>query len=80
MVREAKVTSKGQVTIPLDIRKKLGVREGDKLVFDADGDAVTVRVAAPRESVFEKWRGIGTPGIGKGRAAILRWTREMRGR
>ena len=29
----AKVTSKGQITIPIDIRKKLGVKEGDKVLF-----------------------------------------------
>jgi len=79
MIREAKVTSKGRVTIPLDIRRRLGVREGDRLVFDAEGDAVTVR-AASKEDPFEEWRGIGTPGIGKGRAAVLRYMRELRGR
>ncbi len=29
----AKVTSKGQITIPIAIRKSLGVREGDKVLF-----------------------------------------------
>lgn len=29
----AKVTSKGQVTIPIDIRKKLGLKNGDKVLF-----------------------------------------------
>ncbi|MEA4847353.1 MAG: AbrB/MazE/SpoVT family DNA-binding domain-containing protein [Clostridiaceae bacterium] len=29
----AKITSKGQITIPLDIRRKLGVKEGDKVLF-----------------------------------------------
>jgi len=29
----AKITSKGQITIPVEIRKKLGVREGDKILF-----------------------------------------------
>lgn len=29
----AKVTSKGQITIPVDIRRKLGVKEGDKILF-----------------------------------------------
>lgn len=29
----AKVTSKGQITIPIDIRRKLGVKEGDKILF-----------------------------------------------
>ncbi len=79
MIREAKVTSKGQVTIPLEIRRRLGVKQGDRLVFDAEGDAVTVR-AAPKESPFEKWRGIGFPGLGKGRAGLLRYMRELRGR
>ena len=29
----AKVTSKGQVTIPIEIRRKLGVKNGDKILF-----------------------------------------------
>ena len=29
----AKITSKGQITIPVEIRKKLGAREGDKILF-----------------------------------------------
>ena len=29
----AKVMSKGQVTIPINIRKKLNLKEGDKVVF-----------------------------------------------
>ena len=34
----AKITMKGQITIPMEVRKKLGVREGDKVVFlEQDG-------------------------------------------
>lgn len=29
----AKITSKGQITIPSDIRKKMNLRTGDKIVF-----------------------------------------------
>jgi antitoxin PrlF len=29
----AKLTSKGQITIPIDIRRKLGIKEGDKILF-----------------------------------------------
>jgi len=29
----AKISSKGQITIPIEIRRKLGLKEGDKLVF-----------------------------------------------
>lgn len=75
---EAKLTSKGQITIPLEIRRRLGVREGDRVVFDASGEAVTIR-AVKKESPFAKYRGIGTPGIGAGKAAVTRYFRELRG-
>ena len=29
----AKVTAKGQITIPADVREAVGIREGDKVVF-----------------------------------------------
>ena len=29
----AKITSKGQITIPIEIRKKLGLKDGDKVLF-----------------------------------------------
>ena len=29
----ARITAKGQITIPVEIRKSLGVKEGDKVVF-----------------------------------------------
>ena len=36
----AKVTSQGQITIPADIRKLLGVQPGGKVVFIQDGNRV----------------------------------------
>lgn len=36
----AKVTTKGQITIPVEIRKKLGIREGDKILFLEDGGRI----------------------------------------
>lgn len=78
MKKQAKVTSKGQVTVPRDIRRRLGVRTGDRLQFEVDGDGVRV-TAVRKESVFEKYRGIGTPGIGKGKKGIQKWLRELRG-
>lgn len=35
---KAKVTSKGQVTIPADIRKSLHIEEGDYLIFEAPSE------------------------------------------
>ncbi len=75
----ARVTSKGQITIPREVRRALGVRAGDKLEFEKDGDSFRVRPVRA-ESQFEKFRGIGVPGIGSGRKAVLRATRKLRGR
>ena len=38
----AKVTSKGQVTSPVEIRKKLGIREGDKILFLEEGNKIII--------------------------------------
>ncbi len=38
------VTSKGQVTIPVDIRQKMGVCQGSKVEFTLVGDHVELRV------------------------------------
>lgn len=78
MKKLAKVTSKGQVTVPREIRRRLGVRAGDRLLFEEDEEGVRV-TAVRKESSFEKYRGIGTPGIGKGRKGIQKWLRELRG-
>jgi hypothetical protein len=56
----------------------LGVRAGDRVVFEERKDGM--RISAVREeSRFEKYRGIGTPGIGRGRKGIEKWMRELRG-
>lgn len=36
----SRITSKGQITIPIEIRKKLNLKTGDKVVFIEDGDRV----------------------------------------
>lgn len=38
------VTSKGQVTIPKDLRQRLGIRQGSKIEFSLVGDHVVMRV------------------------------------
>ena len=76
--KQAKVTSKGQVTIPREVRRRLGVRAGDRLEFEEDGNGMRVK-AVREESPFAKYAGIGNPGIGKGRKGIQKWMRELRG-
>ncbi len=41
----ARVTTKGQVTIPVQVRKNLGLEEGDALIFDVTSkDEARIRV------------------------------------
>lgn len=42
MMELAKVTSKGQITIPVAVRNMLGIRAGDKIIFIEEGDKVTL--------------------------------------
>lgn len=36
----AKITSKGQITIPIAIRKFLGLKDGDKVMFLKEGNKI----------------------------------------
>ena len=38
----AKVSSNGQITVPVEIRRKLNIKEGDKIIFleNANGDII----------------------------------------
>jgi AbrB family looped-hinge helix DNA binding protein len=42
----SKVTSQGQISIPIDIRRKLGIGPGSILEWDEDGDQIVVRRSA----------------------------------
>ena len=52
----AKITSKGQVTIPKKIREKLGVNPGEVVGFEEKGDLILIRKALTK-SPFDKWVG-----------------------
>ena len=51
----ATLTSKGQVTVPKEVRDALGAVQGDRLVFELDGQRAFVR-KAPRESLAALFR------------------------
>jgi len=42
-MRKAKITYKGQVTIPKKIRNILAIQEGDSVIFTIEGDHAVVR-------------------------------------
>ena len=45
-VENAKVMSKGQITIPKDVREALGVNSGDRVYFLVEGKSVRIVNAA----------------------------------
>ena len=49
---KAKVTSKGQITIPKEIREKLHLNPGDKLLFE-DTEQGEVKISSPKKSIKE---------------------------
>ena len=77
MHEQAKLTSKGQITVPKRIRARLGVKEGDALAFDEEGDKMVVSKVR-NESPFEKYRGILKRGKGMSREDVVKQIREMR--
>lgn len=52
----AKITSKGQVTIPKKVRERLGVQPGEAIGFE-EKEGVMVVSKAVRKSPFDKWMG-----------------------
>lgn len=52
MVEVATVTSKGQVTLPASIRRKLGLRKGSKLIFLEEGREVRLLAGEDLEKRF----------------------------
>lgn len=79
---QSTMTSKGQTTIPREIRAALGIQAGDKLEFEVEGDHATIRVHPGLRSL----RGALSSTRGKGlsfdqiRESIARRARQRRGR
>ena len=42
---QSKVTAQGQISVPAEVRRKLGIGPGSVLEWDEEGDAVIVRKA-----------------------------------
>lgn len=55
----AKITSKGQITLPIAIRKMLNLKDGDKVAFiEKDGNYIVVNpVSLAIDEVREEFKG-----------------------
>ncbi len=50
----SKVTTKYQTTIPLEVREKLGIRQGDMVAFELEDGVVRLRRVAPLDVEYAK--------------------------
>lgn len=55
------LTKKGQVTVPKALREKLGIKEGDEVIFELEGDMVKIKKVERRSL-------LSLGGIARGRA------------
>jgi AbrB family looped-hinge helix DNA binding protein len=73
-----RITSKGQVTIPQDIRERLGLLPNTEVEFEVVGSAVKIRKAAKSRargrSIVSRMRGRATTSLTTDE--IMRLTRE----
>lgn len=63
-----KVTSKGQVTIPIETRERLGIDEGTHLEVTVEGSSVLLRKHASARPLGDDdpiWELLGSRGSGK---------------
>ena len=52
----AKVTSKGQITIPKKVRDRMGVAEGEEIYFVEEKDGFLIKKVV-KKSPFDEWVG-----------------------
>jgi AbrB family looped-hinge helix DNA binding protein len=71
------ISSKGQVTVPLEVRTRLGLKPGDRVDFVVENDRTVLLPAKREENPFTKYLGI-LPPLPNGQTSVQFW-REMRG-
>ena len=67
----------GQVTLPSELLKRLGLHDGDSVEFASEGEAILVRAAKQQRRGFEAW--IGAFPIPACEGDAVQRQREMRG-
>ncbi len=71
------ISSKGQVTIPQEVRLRLGLQEGDRVEFVVEGERTLIRPARQAQNPFERYVGaLGT--FSGGVEEINAWVAELR--
>jgi AbrB family looped-hinge helix DNA binding protein len=80
-IAHSKVTAQGQISVPVDVRRKLGIGPGSVLEWEEDGNNIVVRRAGrfSSEDIHRALFGARTPETRSAdelREGIRRYTRK----
>ena len=76
MRRTATMTSKGQITVPIEVRRRLGLRQGDRVAFDVEDGVATLRPIPAERDAFDVYA--GALAVLPDEAAVRDWLRDLR--
>ena len=71
------ISSKGQVTVPIEVRHRLGLREGDRVEFVSDQDRTYLRPVRDEGNPFAAF--VGALPAFETKEEINAWLRDLRG-
>jgi len=71
------ISSKGQVTVPIDVRRRLGLKAGDRVEFVFEDGRTVLRPAPTAENPFTAYLG-ALPAFSS-LEEINAWIRDLRG-
>lgn len=71
------ISSKGQVTIPVEVRHRLGLKEGDRVEFVSEDGKTYLRPFRGHENPFADF--VGALPAFETKEEINKWLRELRG-
>jgi antitoxin PrlF len=76
MVPSSTISSKGQITVPIEVRKRLGLKTRDRVEFVFDKDRTIIRPARVPRNPFTKYKG-AFPAFSTARE-INAWIKHLR--
>jgi len=76
MLPSSTISSKGQITVPREIRLRLGLKEGDRVEFVIENGCTIIRPARGPENPFQKY--VGALPAFSGAEEINSWVRDLR--
>jgi len=76
MLPSSTISSKGQVTVPIEVRHRLGLKAGDRVEFQFEDGKTVLRPARSDENPFAQFVGM-FPAFSS-REEINAWYRDLR--